>query len=191
MILSDKDIKTKLEKGEIKVNPMPDLAVALGTISIDLRLGYQFLIYRRTASPVIDVRNPSTFEGLTELVTKTKDDHFIVHPDEFILASTLEWVELPLNLAGRLEGKSSLGRMGIVIHSTAGKVDPGFKGTLTLEISNLGTLPVILYPETPVCQLVFEELSSPTSKGYSERPNSKYKNPTMPEQSKIAEDYEG
>lgn len=192
MILSDTDIKAKLDAGEIKIQPMPDLGVALGTVSLDLRLGYEFMVYRTTSRPFIDVKDSSTFEGLTELVSKKRDEHFIVHPGEFVLASTLEMVGLPLNLAARLEGKSSLGRLGIVIHSTAGKVDPGFNGRITLEISNIGTLPVMLYPEMRICQLVFEELTSPTSKGYAERKESKYKNPTAPQVSKvIMENHEG
>lgn len=185
MILSDSDIKKRLSEGQIKITPMPDLMVALGTVSLDLRLSSEFMVYRTTSRPFIDVKDPSTFEGLTELVVKKPGEHFIVHPGEFVLGSTVELVELPCDLAARLEGKSSLGRLGIVIHSTAGKVDPGFKGRITLEISNIGTLPVMLYPEMRICQLVFEELKSPTSVGYASRKDSKYKDQTAPEQSKI------
>lgn len=176
MILSDLDIKAKLDQSEIKIDPMPDMAQALGTVSIDLRLGGQFMKYRTTDRPFIDVKDPQTFEGLTETVTKTENEAFVIHPQEFVLGSTLEKIELPANLAGRLEGKSSLGRLGIVIHSTAGKVDPGFKGNLVLEITNIGNLPVMLYPGMRVCQLLFEQLSTPTSKAYTDREGSKYKN---------------
>lgn len=176
MILSDKDIKTKLENKQIVVDPMPDLAEALGTVSIDLRLGNEFRVYRTTSRPYIDINDPKTSDGLTETITKDDTEAFVIHPREFVLGSTLERIELPADLAGRLEGKSSLGRLGIVIHSTAGKVDPGFKGNLVLEITNIGTLPIMLYPGMRVCQLLFEQLSSPTTKSYSERNNAKYKN---------------
>src|SRR3989338_662453 len=175
MILSDTDIKKKLENGEIKIDPMPDLKVALSTVSVDLRLGHDFMVYKTTSSPFIDVKDADTFKDLTELVKKRTDQAFVVHPREFVLAATLESIELPHNLSGRLEGKSSLGRLGIVIHSTAGKVDPGWKGHLVLEITNIGTLPIMIYTEMRICQLLFEQLSSPTSKAYTERETSKYK----------------
>jgi dCTP deaminase len=176
MILSDIDIKKKIDNGDIKVSPMPDLNVALGTVSLDLRLGEDFMVYRRTARPFIDTQDKASFMELTESVIKKSDDPFVIHPGEFVLGATVESVTLPANLAGRLEGKSSLGRLGIVIHSTAGKVDPGWNGRLVLEISNIGTLPIMLYPGMRVCQLLFEQLSSPTSKAYTERESSKYKN---------------
>lgn len=185
MILSDTDIKKKLEKGEIKINPAPDYEIAMGPVSVDLRLGSDFMIYKRTSRPFIDVRDTSSFVELTETIMKNDDEPFIIHPGEFVLGSTVENVELPNDLAGRLEGKSSLGRLGIVIHSTAGKFDPGWKGRLVLEISNIGTMPIMLYPGMRVCQLLFEQLSSPTSKGYTERANSKYKNQSGTTASKI------
>ena len=176
MILSDRDIKTKLENKDIKISPMPDLNIALGTVSVDLRLGGEFAVYKTTSKPYIDVKNAKTLDEVTEKVVKTEKEAFVIHPREFVLGSTLESIELPTDLAGRLEGKSSLGRLGIVIHSTAGKVDPGFKGNLVLEITNIGTLPVMLYPGMRVCQLLFEQLSSPTTKAYTDRKTSKYKN---------------
>jgi dCTP deaminase len=176
MILSDKDIKIKLENKQIVIDPMPDLDKMLGTVSIDLRLGNEFIVYRTTSRPYIDVKDPNTSVGLTEKITKPDSEAFVIHPRDFVLGSTLERIELPADLAGRLEGKSSLGRLGIVIHSTAGKVDPGFKGNLVLEITNIGTVPIMLYPGMRVCQLLFEQLSSPTTKAYAERDNSKYKN---------------
>jgi dCTP deaminase len=185
MILSDDDIKAQLGKGEIKIVPMPDLGVALGTMSIDLRLGHQFMVYQRTEQAFIDVKKPETLENLTSLVEKKSHESFTIHPGEFVLAATLESVELPNNLAGRLEGRSSLGRLGIVIHSTAGKVDPGWRGHLVLEISNIGVVPVKLYPEMRICQLVFEELKSETSQSYTRRKSSKYKSQDAPAGSKI------
>lgn len=186
MILSDKDIKTKLDSGEIKLTPLPDLDVALGTISIDLRLGKQFMIYANYSSTHIDTQDPATFQGLTELVSKQDGDSFIIQPGQFVLGSTSEILELPANLAGRLEGKSSLGRLGIVIHSTAGKIDPGFKGRITLEISNIGILPIKIYPGMRICQVLFEELKSTPTKSYAERSDAKYKEQTAPMGSKIS-----
>ena len=188
MLLSDKDIKAKLDKGEIKISPMPDLAVALGPISVDLRLGNQFMVYKRSEQAFIDVRSPETFENLTSLISKSSEESFTIHPGEFVLATTLESVEIPNNLAGRLEGRSSLGRLGIVIHSTAGKFDPGWKGKLVLEISNIGPVPVKIYPEMRICQLLFETLSSETSQPYTERKSSKYKYQESPLGSKITSD---
>ncbi len=188
MILSDKDIKAKLNSGQIKIAPMPDLTQALGTVSVDLRLGNDFVVYRTTDRPFIDVKDPKTFEGLTEKISKPDSEAFVIHPRDFVLGSTLEKIELPADLAGRLEGKSSLGRLGIVIHSTAGKVDPGFKGNLVLEITNIGTVPIMLYPGMRVCQLLFEQLSSPTEIAYTERDNSKYKNQDKTVGSKASEE---
>jgi dCTP deaminase len=175
MILSDKDIKKHIESRSIRIDPLPDLKVALGTVSVDLRLGHDFMVYRTTSRPYIDVKEKDSFERLTEKVTKKADEAFVIHPRDFVLGATLENVELPNDLAGRLEGKSSLGRLGLVIHSTAGKVDPGFKGRLVLEITNIGTVPIMLYPEMRICQLLFEQLSSPTTQSYTERKSSKYK----------------
>jgi dCTP deaminase len=175
MILSDRDIKKALKDGEIKISPTPDLKVALGTVSVDLKLGHDFLVYRTTSRPYIDVQDKESFNMLTEKVSKKTGESFVIHPRDFVLGATLESIELPSTLAGRLEGKSSLGRLGLVIHSTAGKVDPGFKGHLVLEITNIGTVPIMLYPEMRICQLLFEQLSSPTTQVYTERKNSKYK----------------
>ncbi|OGE73842.1 MAG: dCTP deaminase [Candidatus Doudnabacteria bacterium RIFCSPLOWO2_02_FULL_42_9] len=176
MILSDTDIKTKLDTNEIKIDPMPNLAEALGTVSVDLRLGNDFILYRSTSHSVIDARDKKIPDGIEEKISVAEDGDFVIRPRDFVLGSTLEKIELPASIAGRLEGKSSLGRLGLVIHSTAGKVDPGFKGNLVLEITNIGTVPIVLHPGMRICQLLFEQLSSPTSKPYVERDDSKYKN---------------
>lgn len=174
MLLSDKEIKEAIKKGEIKVSPEPDYEKALGPVSLDFRLGHDFLIFTRTSHPYIDVKKPETFKDITHEVTKKTEESFVIHPGEFILASTLETLEIPNYLAGRLEGKSSLGRLGLVVHSTAGKFDPGWKGKLVLEITNIGVLPIALYPEIRVCQMLFEQISSETV-GYTERHNEVYK----------------
>jgi len=177
MILSDKDIKKLIDKGDIKIDPIPDLSKALGPVSIDFRLGHDFLVFGTSSHPYIDVKNPDTFKQITREVNKKSDEQFILHPREFVLASTLEYLEIPNYLAGRLEGKSSLGRIGLVVHSTAGKFDPGWKGKLVLEITNIGVLPIALYPEIRVCQMIFEQISTPTE-GYTERSQAHYKDQT-------------
>ena len=175
MILSDKDIKTKLENKQILIDPMPDLGEALGTVSVDLTLGNEFILYRSSSNSVIDAVDKKIPEGLEERVSLKDDDTIIIRPRDFVLGSTFEKIELPKNLAGRLEGKSSLGRLGLVIHSTAGKVDPGFKGNLVLEITNIGTVPIVLHPRMRICQLLFEQVSSDVTLAYTDRESSKYK----------------
>ena len=175
MILSDKDIKTKLDNKEIIISPMPDLAEALGTVSVDLRLGNEFIVYRSSSNSVIDAVDKKIPEGLEEKINISDNDTLTIRPRDFVLGSTFEKIELPNNLAGRLEGKSSLGRLGLVIHSTAGKVDPGFRGNLVLEITNIGTVPIVLHPRMRICQLLFEQVSSAVVQSYVDRENSKYK----------------
>jgi dCTP deaminase len=174
MLLSDNEIKSLIEQGEIKIDPLPDFSKALGPISVDFRLGHDFMIFKRSAHPYVDVKDPDSFKDITQEVVKKTDEKFILHPGEFILASTLESLKLPNYIAGRLEGKSSLGRLGLIIHSTAGKFDPGWEGKLVLEITNIGLLPIALYPEIRVCQMLFEQISSKTI-GYIERDGEVYK----------------
>ena len=176
MILSDTDIAKKLKTKEIVISPMPDLDEVLGTVSIDLTLGNDFILYRSSSNSVIDAVDKKIPEGLEEKITLSDKNTLIIRPRDFVLGSTYEKIELPKTLAGRLEGKSSLGRLGLVIHSTAGKVDPGFKGNLVLEITNIGTVPIVLHPRMRICQLLFEQLSQATSQSYSDRTSSKYKN---------------
>ncbi|MEJ0021133.1 MAG: dCTP deaminase [Candidatus Doudnabacteria bacterium] len=175
MILSDKDIKAKLESQEIKINPVPNLAEVLGTVSIDLTLGNEFILYRSSSHSFIDAVDKKIPEGLEEQITISDNDTLVIRPRDFVLGSTYEKIELPNTLSGRLEGKSSLGRLGLVIHSTAGKVDPGFKGNLVLEITNIGTVPIVLHPRMRICQLLFEQISSEVSQAYADRESSKYK----------------
>jgi dCTP deaminase len=174
MILSDHDIKIALKKKEIVVRPKPDLDIQLGSSSLDLRLGYKFLVFRHRKFPYIDPSKPETTHGMTEEVTISKKDPYVLQPGEFVLASILEWVELPDHICARIDGRSSLGRLGLVIHSTAGHIDAGFKGAITMEISNIGMMPIILYPKMRICHLVFEPLSSPADRPYTQKPGAKY-----------------
>jgi len=186
MILSDRDIKAALLAKQIVVKPKPDLYNQLGTSSLDLRLGYHFRVFKHRKKPFIDPLDPETISGMTEEVKISKKEPYVIQPGEFVLSSVLEWVELPNNLSARIDGRSSLGRLGLVIHSTAGHIDAGFKGSITMELSNIGMMPIILYPKMRICQLVFEMLSSPTEQPYTERHDARYHGQTAPIESGIS-----
>lgn len=190
MILSDRDILTRLKRGDIVITPEPNLETQLQPASLDLRLGYDFQTFNYTRQALIDPADPATFSQLTTLTQLEDGERFLVHPGEFVLATSLERVEIPADLLARLEGRSSIGRLGIVIHSTAGYVDPGFKGKITLEISNLGRIAVALYPGMRICQIAFEEMSSPVSSGYGERRGAKYQGQNAATASRLFEDNE-
>jgi dCTP deaminase len=132
--------------------------------SVDLRLGPSFRVFHNFRVESIDLAEPPT--NLTEHVQVGPDESFVIHPGEFVLGRTEEWVELPDDLVARIEGKSSLGRLGLIVHATAGFVDPGFKGTLTLEITNLTRVPIVLWPGKPIAQLSFMTLDRPAEKPY-------------------------
>jgi dCTP deaminase len=185
MILSDRDIEKHLKSGKIQITPEPNLEKQLGSSSLDLRLGNEFKVFEHSKKPYIDTRDEKTFHGTTREVVLKDDEPFVFHPNEFILGITLEEVFLPDDIAARIDGRSSLGRLGIVIHSTAGHIDPGFKGKIVLEMENIGMIPVLLYPKTRICQLVFQELSSPTSKPYYKKLGAKYSVQTSPQESKL------
>jgi dCTP deaminase len=190
VILSDRDLTRRLAQGEIKIVPTPDPETQIQPASIDLRLGYEFQAFNYTQQALIDPANPASFEQLTTLVRLQEGERFIVHPGEFVLATTLEHVEVPDDLVARLEGRSSIGRLGIVIHSTAGYIDPGFKGAITLEISNLGRIAVALYPHMRICQIAFEEMSSPVSVGYGVKRTAKYQGQQTTTVSRLFDDDE-
>lgn len=188
MILSDRDIKKALSAGEIVVKPKPNLDEQLGSSSLDLRLGYHFRIFKHRRLPFVDPFDETTTRGMTEEIKISKSEPYVIQPDEFVLASSLEWVELPNNISARIDGRSSLGRLGLVIHSTAGHIDAGFKGSITMEMTNIGMMPILLYPKMRVCQLVFEPLSSPAERPYTEKPGAKYHGKTKPAETSISEE---
>ncbi|MFJ9522364.1 dCTP deaminase [Kitasatospora sp. NPDC101801] len=171
MLLSDKDIRTEIDKGRVVIDPFDPAMVQPS--SIDVRLDRYFRVFENHRYPFID---PSVEQSdLTRLVEPEGDEAFILHPGEFVLASTYETVTLPDDIASRLEGKSSLGRLGLLTHSTAGFIDPGFSGHVTLELSNVATLPIKLYPGMKIGQLCLFRLSSPAEFPYgSERYGSRY-----------------
>lgn len=184
MILSDKDILERISKKDIKIDSKyKNWKDQIHASSMDLRLGNFFKIYKSNEISMLDPYSIS--DNQTVLIEKNKSTPFIIHPNDFVLGVTLESITLANNLVARVEGRSSLGRLGIVIHSTAGFIDAGFSGTITLEISNLNTTPVALYPEMRVCQLAFEEMSSPAIVPYGEKKSSKYQNQVLPEESRI------
>lgn len=186
MILSDADIRAEIDAGHIEVDPFDPSMIQPS--SIDVRIDSQFRVFHNHRYQVIDVRNQ--MDDLTELIQVAAQEPFILHPGEFVLGSTMEWVRLPSDVAGRLEGKSSLGRLGLVTHSTAGFIDPSFQGHLTLELSNLANLPITLFPGMPIGQIAFFRLSSPARSGYGagER-KSKYQGQRGPTPSRYWENF--
>jgi dCTP deaminase len=184
MVLSDRDLKIALKSGKIKITPAPDFKTQLGSCSIDLRLGNVFRIFESGVHGVIDPRKNAAKEFTKEVIVK-KEKAFIMQPGDFVLATTIENVEVPDDLTGRLEGRSSIGRLGIVIHSTAANIECGFKGHITLELANMGKLPVALYPEMRICSVSFEQLSSPAEIPYYKKKAAKYVGQVGPGESKI------
>ena len=181
MLLSDGDIKKEIDSGRVKVEPF-DPAM-LQPSSVDVRLDRFFRVFENHMYSVIDPAGEQP--DLTRAVEIKGSDEFILHPGEFVLASTYEVITLPDDVAGRLEGKSSLGRLGLLTHSTAGFIDPGFSGHITLELSNVANLPVKLYPGMKIGQLCLFRLSSPAENPYgSAKYGSRYQNQRGPTASK-------
>lgn len=165
MVLSDGDIRKRIKEGDLMVSPFaPD---CVQPSSIDMHLGSDFLVFDSHSQTVIDTQKGT--KGLMKRILIKKGEPIIVHPREFILGTTVEKVKIPTDLVARLEGKSSLGRIGLVIHSTAGYVDPGFEGQLTLEISNLANLPIALYQGMKICQISFIQMTSKAEVPYGHK----------------------
>jgi len=188
MILSDRDIKKALKSKRIRVTPPLNLRTQLGSCSIDLRLGKQFRVFNHSKYAFIDPNNPKLVTDMMTEVTLKNNDPFILQPGDFVLATTVENIELPDDLIGRLEGRSSLGRLGIVVHSTASIFDPGWSGVVVMELGNMGRMPVALYPNMRICSMTFEELSSPVDVPYSKKKSAKYIGQKTALASKIIED---
>jgi len=183
-LLSDRSIIDEINTGRIKIKPFEVNNVQ--PASVDLRLGYKFRVfaYLSENSHYIDTKNIDP--DLTRLIDLVGlDEPFVLLPGQFALGSTLEHVSLSDNIVGRLEGRSSLGRLGLLVHATAGYIDPGFKGTLTLELSNLSPLPIAIYPNSKICQISFQYMSTPVNRIYGDAGlGSKYQNQLEPEASK-------
>jgi dCTP deaminase len=190
MILSDRDILARLEEGDLVVDPIDDLDTQIQPASIDLRLGEAFLEFQRTNISCI---HPNREEEVGDYVRETRVEEggeFILHPGDFVLGTTKERVEIPADLIAHVQGRSSLGRLAVVIHATAGVVDPGYEGQITLELSNLGTAPVALSPGMRVSQLIFTELSSAAERPYGAERGSKYQGQSGPQASRLGNDPE-
>jgi dCTP deaminase len=163
VVLSDRTIREELASGRLVIDPWDE--TLLQPSSIDVRVSRAFRVFHNNRRPFIDVREPS--EDLTELVTIDPGEAFMLHPGEFVLASTVERVRLPDDLVARLEGKSSLGRLGLLIHSTAGYIDPGFDGAITLELSNVARLPISIHPGMAIGQISFLRMTTPVDAPYA------------------------
>jgi len=161
-VLSDGTIRRLVEDGRIKIEPWDPARIQ--PASVDLRLGDSFRVFNNHKVTAIDLRQPP--ENLTEEVIVPEGEAFVIHPGEFCLARTLEWVEIPDDIVARIEGKSSLGRLGLIVHATAGFCDPGWKGTLTLELNNLTRIPIKLWPGLLIAQLSFMTLDSAAERPY-------------------------
>ncbi|MHB9288499.1 dCTP deaminase [Halobacteriales archaeon Cl-PHB] len=210
MILSDGDIRRRLEKGDLVVEPLDDPELQIQPASLDMRLGREFLEFQQTNVPCIrpargtdaadytaktvvgtpeNQRTLPDFEDELEGTIQERDE-FILHPGDFVLGTTKERVEIPDDLIAHVEGRSSLGRLAIVVHATAGIVDPGYEGQITLELSNLGSAPVALEPDMRISQLTFTELKNRAERPYGEERGSKYQGQTGPQASRIDGDRE-
>lgn len=187
MVLSDRTIKEEIAAGRLVFDPHDPALIQPS--SVDVRVDRTFRVFHNSRYPYIDVRQP--MEKLTELVTVPDDEPFVLHPGEFVLGQTLERVKLPDDLVARLEGKSSLGRLGLIIHSTAGFVDPGFEGNLTLELANQATLPITIYHGMPIGQISFMRMDGPVEHPYGEREaGSKYQGQDEPTASRFYLNFE-
>ena len=183
MILSDRTIREQIDAGRIVIDPFDPACVQPS--SVDLHVDAEFRVFRNNRYPFIDVKQA---QDLTELVEVKPDEAFILHPGEYVLGSTLERVAIPDDLVARLEGKSSLGRLGLLIHSTAGYVDPGWDGYLTLELSNVANLPITIYPGMKIGQISFFQLTTPADTPYGGA-GSKYQGQRGPTASRIHEEF--
>lgn len=191
MILSDQDIHKKIAAGEITITSKDGgHETNINASSLDLRLGSFFKIYNHSKKAILDPLDAESFRDVTHLIEMKPGEAFIVQPGEFVLGVTMEKIKIADDLVARVEGRSSLGRLGIIVHSTAGFIDAGFEGTITLEITNINRMPVALYPGMRVCQLAFQLMSSKAQVPYSKKKTSKYQGQNLPQESKIVLDPE-
>ncbi len=188
MVLSDRDILEALKSGRIKIDPAPDLERQLGSVSVDFRLGTTFMVFEHSRFSYIDPRQPQSIGDAMRTIEVPPDEPFIMQPGDFALASTMENLELSDDLLGRLEGRSSIARLGITVHSTAAVFEPGWVGTATMELSNLGRMAVALYPGMRICAFSFEPVSSPVMTPYRNKLNNKYAGQVTPRASQLSEE---
>lgn len=187
MILPDHEIKKHLESGKLVIGPLDNPDLQIQPAWIDLRLGNEFRVFKITSTPFIDTKKETT--DYTEKVVVDDSAPFIIHPGEFVLGVLKEYIKLPDDLLGSVDGRSSMGRLGIVIHATSASINPGWEGQFVLEISNIGRCPVALYPGMGIAKLTLHKLSSPCEKSYAER-NPKYHKQSDVRETKIYKDEE-
>jgi len=186
MVLSDRDIKKYIQEGKIKINPLPKYEKQLGPCSLDLHLGNIFKIFKNCDYPYLDLKRDIDFNDLMEEIFIKDDAPFILQPKSFVLSTTKEEFSLPDDIFARLDGRSSLARIGVVVHLTSARFDPGWEGKAVIELGNLGPMPVVLYPGiTRICSLTFEKLSSPVEVPYLKKKDHFYAKPTSPHASKL------
>lgn len=190
MTLSDRDIIAAIKSGRIVVKPKPNFDEQLGSCSLDFHLANTFRVFEHTKYPYYDLKKTYTTEKFMREVKLRPGEPFIMQPGDYVLASTQENLELADDIMGRLEGRSSLGRLGIIIHGTASIFDAGWRGVITMELGNLGVLPVTLYPGMRICAMAFEELSSPSDRPYWKKHRAKYVSANEPEPSKLAQEFQ-
>ncbi len=186
MILPDHEIKKLLKEGRLRIEPLDDPENQIQPAWVDLRLGNEFVVFKVTGTPYIDTRKET--KGYSEKITISEDRPFIIHPGEFVLGKVMEYISVPDDLVGSVDGRSSLGRLGIVVHTTSSSVNPGWDGHLVLEMANVGKMPVALYPGMRVCKITFHKMTSPAEVPYSKRKNAKYKNQMEIVNSRMHED---
>ena len=185
MVLSDVDIKRYIAEGKIKITP--DLPPEqFGSCSVDFRLGNEFSVFEYSRHPYIDLKKQGSLQDIMRKVVVPDGEPFVLQPRDFVLAITEETLDLGNDVLGRLEGRSSLGRIGIIVHGTAGLFDPGWIGKATLELSNLGRMPVALYPGMRICSFTFEQLSTRVAVSYRNKKGNKYAGQDRPLASKLA-----
>lgn len=185
MVLSDKDIKEAIKQKRIIIKPLINYDEQLGSNSIDLKLGNTFRIFDHSSYAYIDPFKKNIGEEITRVIRKKEGDPFIIQPGDFVLGTTVEYLELPDDLVGSLEGRSSLGRLGIIVHSTAASIECGFHGKITLELANMGKMPVALYPGMRICAVAFMQMTSAASVPYYKKDGAKYAGQTAPVESKF------
>lgn len=188
MILSDRDILQSLKDGRIKVIPELDLESQVGSCSVDFRLGNTFMVFEYSRFSYIDPRHAQSIGEAMRTIVVPDGEAFIMQAGDFALASTMESLVLPDDLLGRLEGRSSIARLGITVHSTAAVFEPGWEGTATMELSNLGRMAVALYPGMRICSFTFEQLSSPALVPYRMKKDNKYAGQSDPKASRLSEE---
>ncbi len=189
MILPDHEIKKLLKERKLVIEPLEDLEIQVQPAGIDLRLDNEFRVFKLNSTPYIDTKKPT--DNYTEKIILKDSEPFIVHPGEFVLAKIKEYVKMPADLVGSIDGKSSLGRLGIVVHTTSSSVNPGWEGHLVLEITNLSRMPVAIYPGMRIVKLTFHQLSSPSERPYGERKDTKYNKQESVDETKVYKEFSG